>query len=68
MPPTSESRTVLGQNSLVSVGLMTALLMAALFYGRQLQRLDSIERQLQAVESEMRELRNVVVRIQPIGR
>lgn len=61
-------RTALGQNSYVSVGLVTALVMAALFYGRQLQRLDAIENQLRELSAEVRELRSFVVRTQATGR
>lgn len=61
-------RTALGQNSYVSVGLVTALVMAALFYGRQLQRLDAIENQLRELSAEVRELRSFVVRTQAAGR
>ncbi len=68
MPPTTETRTALGQNSYVSVGLVTALVMAALFYGRQLQRLDAIESQLRELSAEMREFRGLVVRSQATGR
>lgn len=57
-------RTALGQNSYVSVGLVTALVMAALFYGRQLQRLDAIENQLRELSAEVRDLRSFVVRAQ----
>lgn len=64
-------RTALGQNSYVSVGLVTALVMAALFYGRQLEKIekiDAIEAQLRDLSREVGEIRSLVVRAQATGR
>jgi hypothetical protein len=68
MPPTTELRSTLGQNSYVSLGLVVTLVVGAMFYGRQLQRLDAIESQLRDLATEMREVRSFVVRQQSIGR
>ena len=68
MPPTTELRATLGQNSYVSLGLVVTLVVGAMFYGRQLQRLDAIESQLRDLTTEMREVRGFVVRQQSIGR
>jgi hypothetical protein len=58
----------LGQSSYVSVGLVITLVIGAMFYGRQLQRLDAIESQLRDVSAEVRDIRNYLVRPTPIGR
>lgn len=58
MADTSERRAAIGQNSYVSVGLVTALVMGAMFYGRQLQRLDAIENELRELRTEVREFRS----------
>lgn len=68
MPPTSETRVSIGPSSYVSLGLVLSLIVGALFYGRQLQRLDSIEAQLRELSSEVREFRSFVVRSQSLGR
>lgn len=68
MAPTTETHRAIGQNSYVSVGLVTALIVGAMFYGRQLQRLDGIESQLRDLSAEVREFRSFVVRSQSIGR
>lgn len=67
MPPTTETRAAIGQNSYVSVGLVTALVVGAMFYGRQLQRLDGIENQLRDLHTEVREIQ-VSLRSQTSGR
>lgn len=68
MPPTTELRTTLGQNSYVSLGLVLALLAGATVFGRQMQRLDGIEAQLRDVSAEVREIRSFVVRPTSTGR
>lgn len=68
MAPTQELRTSLGQNSYVSIGLVITLVIGAMFYGRQLQRLDAIEKQLSDLSTEMREFRGLIVRQQSTGR
>lgn len=60
--PTGELRTAIGQSSYVSIGLVSALIIAALFYGRQLQRLDAIEEELREVRVELREFRREIAR------
>lgn len=67
MPPTTELRAAIGQNSYVSVGLVTALIVGAMFYGRQLQRLDSIEGELRELSADVREIRGSL-RTQSLGR
>ena len=69
MPPeTRDYKTAaIGQNSYVSIGLVTALIVGAMFYGRQLQRLDSIENELRELRSEVREIRGSL-RSQTLGR
>lgn len=69
MAETRELRAAtIGQNSYVSAGLVTALVVGAVFYGRQLQRLDAIESQLRDLAAEMREVRSLIVRPQSLGR
>lgn len=69
----------IGQNSYVSVGLVVALVGAALFYGQQLQRLDAMESrqqefrqevttELRELRAEVRDLRGAFVRQQSAGR
>jgi hypothetical protein len=66
--PTTEMRAALGQNSYVSLGLVAALVTGAIFYGRQLERLDAIDKQLSELSAEVREFRSLVVRQQSTGR
>ena len=73
--PTAELRTSLGQHSYVSIGLVVALVTGAMFYGRQLERLDAIESQVRELRTEVREsraelleIRTVLVRQQSPGR
>ena len=68
MPPTSDYRAAIGQNSYVSIGLVIALLAGATVFGRQMQRLDGIEAQLRDVSAEVREIRSFVVRPTSTGR
>jgi hypothetical protein len=68
MPPeTREYKTAaaIGQNSYVSIGLVASLVLGAMFYGKQLQRLDSIEAKLTELSADVRELRKVVPSLQP---
>lgn len=67
MPPeTREYKTAaIGQNSYVSIGLLVSLVLGAMFYGKQLQRLDSIEAKLTEITADVRELRKAVPSLQP---
>lgn len=67
MPPeTREYKTAaIGQNSYVSIGLVVSLVLGAMFYGKQLQRLDSIEAKLTEITADVRELRKAVPSLQP---
>ena len=66
-PTTGETRVALSQNSFVSVGVMLALVGGAMLFGRQLQRLDSIESELRELRTEVREMRSTL-RTQSLGR
>lgn len=68
MPPTTELRApVITQNSFVSLGLVVTLLVGATVFGRQMQRLDSIENELREIRTEVREMRSSL-RSQTFGR
>lgn len=58
--------TALTPNSYVSLGLVVSLIVGALFYGKQLQRLDGIEEELRELRVEVREMRRAIP--QSIGR
>lgn len=69
MPP-AETReyksTAIGQHSYISVGLVVSLVLGAMFYGKQLQRLDSIEAKLTDLSADVRELRKAAPTLQPV--
>jgi hypothetical protein len=68
MPPTTEFRAAgLSQNSFVSLGLVGTLVVGAMLFGRQLQRLDSIENELRELRTEVKEIRSSL-RSQALGR
>lgn len=59
---TDDHTTRLSHGSMISVGLVIALLAAAVAYGRQSQRLDSIDRELTVVRVELASLREMLIR------
>jgi len=69
MPPTSELRApVLSQSSAVSLGLVATLIVGATVFGRQMQRLDSIENELRELRTEVREIRSSLRSSTSLGR
>lgn len=68
MPPTTELRApALTQNSFVSLGLVGTLVAGAMLFGKQLQRLDSIENELRELRTEVKEMRSSL-RLSTTGR
>ena len=67
MPPDlrDPKTATIGQHSYVSIGLVVSLVLGAMFYGKQLQRLDSIEARLSEVAADVRELTKTMPSHQP---
>lgn len=69
---TAERAARVSPNSTVTIGLVILLLSAvatgAAIYGRQAQRLDSIETEVRELRIETREIRTLLLRQQSAGR
>lgn len=68
MPPTSESRTVVSQHSLVSIGLVATLVVGSVFFGRQLNRIDVLEGRLNELRVEFNAHRDGPAHLPSTGR
>lgn len=49
------------QSTGVSVALVVAMLAAAMFYGRQSERLDSIDSEVRELRTEVKEIRTLLI-------
>lgn len=60
MPPTTETRTAIGHNSYLTFGLAAALFAGALFAGRSMEKLDSMEKKLDKVVVDVEHLKQSI--------